>query len=247
MPKLSKRSYEKEILDGDDSPFEDIKQNMHELDVINTWLGGHQITIKGLQQLINRVSHPQVLSLSKDGVAHPHTINICEIGCGGGDNLRVIQQYCKKKNIHITLLGVDINPHCIAYAQSRKENEGIEFICSDYATASFIQKPDIIFSSLFCHHFTEDELQFQFVWMKNNSTLGFFVNDLHRHPLAYHSIKFLTGLFSKSSLVKNDAPLSVARGFKKNELAELLQQSSIIQYQLKWKWAFRWLLIFKHE
>jgi SAM-dependent methyltransferase len=234
MPDLSNRSYQKELLDGDDILFDDIKQNMHELDVINTWLGGHQITIKGLQQFISGLSRTQ-------------TLHICEIGCGGGDNLRAIQHYCKKKRINIKLIGVDINPHCIAYAQSRKENEGIQFICSDYATASFTQKPDILFSSLFCHHFTDDELQQQFAWMKKQSTLGFFVNDLHRHPLAYHSIKILTSVFSKSYLVKNDAPLSVARGFKKNELVELLQQSSIIHYQLKWKWAFRWLLIFKHD
>ena len=234
MPDLSKRSYQKELLDGDDIPFEDIKQNMHELDVINTWLGGHQITIEGLVQLMSGVNHLQ-------------TMHICEIGCGGGDNLRVIQQYCKKKSINIKLIGIDINPHCISYARSRKENEGIEFICSDYSKAMFTQKPDIIFSSLFCHHFTEDELQQQFVWMKNNSTLGFFVNDLHRHLLAYHSIKLLTTLFSKSYLVKNDAPLSVARGFKKDELIEILQQSSIIHYQLKWMWAFRWLLIYKHD
>jgi SAM-dependent methyltransferase len=234
MPDLSKRSYQKEILDGDDSPFEDIKQNMHELDVINTWLGGHQITIKGLQQLMSGVSHPKQLS-------------ICEIGCGGGDNLRVIQQYCKKKSITVKLTGVDINPHCIAYARSRKENEGIEFICSDYSTVALAQKPCIIFSSLFCHHFTDEELQQQFVWMKNHSTIGFFVNDLHRHLLAYHSIKLITRFFSKSYLIKNDAPLSVTRGFKKNELTELLKQSSIINYQLKWMWAFRWLLIVKHD
>lgn len=231
MPDLSKRSYQKELLDGDDSPFEDIKQNMHELDVINTWLGGHQITIKGFKHLMSRVGQS-------------HIVHICEIGCGGGDNLRIIQQYCKKRSIPVKLTGVDINPHCIAYAQSRKENEGIEFICSDYTTVTFSEKPDIIFSSLFCHHFTEDELQQQFVWMKNHSTIGFFVNDLHRHPLAYHSIKLLTTLFSKSYLVKNDAPLSVARGFKKNELTELMQQSSIIHYQLIWMWAFRWLLIY---
>jgi SAM-dependent methyltransferase len=242
MPDLSNRSYQKEILDGDDSPFEDIKQNMRELDVINTWFGGHQITIKGFQHFISRVSHPPAF-----GVAHPQTLHICEIGCGGGDNLRVIQQFCKKKSINIKLIGIDINPHCIAYAQSRKENEGIEFICSDYSTADFTQKPDIIFSSLFCHHFNEDELQFQFMWMKNNSTLGFFVNDLHRYPLAYYSIKLLTSLFSKSYLVKNDAPLSVARGFKREELIQLCNRSSINNYHLKWMWAFRWLLIYKHD
>ncbi|QNA43780.1 methyltransferase domain-containing protein [Lacibacter sediminis] len=247
MPDLTKRSYQKELLDGDDILFDDIKQNMQELDVINTWLGGHQITIKGFQHFISRLSHPPVLSLSKDGVAHPQTLQICEIGCGGGDNLRAIQQYCKKKNINIKLIGIDINPHCIAYAHSRRENEGIEFICSDYSTAAFTQKPDIIFSSLFCHHFSEDELQFQFMWMKNNSTLGFFVNDLHRHVLAYYSIKLLTNLFSKSYLVKNDAPLSVARGFKREELIQLCDRPSINNHQLKWMWAFRWLLIYKHD
>lgn len=231
MRNLSNRSYQKELLDGDAIPFEDIKQNMHELDIINTWLGGHQITIKGLACLLGEVQQSTSLL-------------ICEIGCGGGDNLRAIQQYCKKKNINVKLIGIDINPHCIAYAQARKENTGIEFICSDYATVSFAQKPDILFSSLFCHHFTEDELKHQLMWMRNHSTIGFFVNDLHRHSLAYHSIKLLTRIFSKSYLVKNDAALSVARGFTRAEWKVLLKQSLIHHYQLKWMWAFRWLLIF---
>lgn len=234
MPDLSKRSYQKELLDGDAIPFEDIKQNMKELDVINNLLGGHKITIQGVKYLLS-------------GVSRSNTLLICEIGCGGGDNLRIIQQYCKRKKIHVQLIGIDINPHCITYAKSRRENEGIVFICSDYATAALTQKPQIVFSSLFCHHFTEDELQRQFGWMKNNSSLGFFVNDLHRHPLAYHSIKCLTTLFSTSYLVKNDAPLSVARGFKQKELRALAEESSIIHYQLKWRWAFRWLLIVKHD
>lgn len=234
MPDLSKRSYQKELLDGEAIPFADIKQNMHELDVINTWLGGHEITIQGVKCLLRDVSRSI-------------TLLICEIGCGGGDNLRIIQQYCKRKRINVQLIGIDINPHCITYAKSRRENEGIEFICSDYATAALTQKPHIIFSSLFCHHFTEDELQRQFGWMKHNSTVGFFVNDLHRHPLAYYSIKCLTTLFSTSYLVKNDAPLSVARGFKQKELLALAEQSCISHYQLKWRWAFRWLLIVKHD
>ena len=56
---------------------------------------------------------------------------------------------------------------------------------------------------------------------------GFFINDLHRHPLAYHSIRILTSLFSKSYLVKNDAPLSVLRGFKKKELEDLLIKQAL--------------------
>ena len=80
-------------------------------------------------------------------------------------------------------------------------------------------------------------------WMKTQSKIGFFINDLHRHMLAYFSIKMLTALFSKSYLVKNDAPLSVRRGFRKNEIKFYLSAAGNAAYSIEWKWAFRWLII----
>jgi SAM-dependent methyltransferase len=232
---FSVRSYQKELLDRDDIPFADIKQNMKELDFINAKLGGHKITLEGIKSMIKR--------MKKTSNGNNQRLSILEIGCGGGDNLRVIKKYCEKRNINVQLSGVDINPHCIEFARSRKENEGIEFISSDYKLIDPILQPDIIFNSLFCHHFTDNEMTEILTWMKQHSTVGFFINDLHRHPLAYYSIKWLTGLFSKSYMVKNDAPLSVLRGFKRGELETFNVQCSILNAQLKWKWAFRWLLI----
>lgn len=84
-------------------------------------------------------------------------------------------------------------------------------------------------------------------WMKQNSNLGFFINDLHRHQIAYHFIKFVTKLFSKSYLVKNDGPLSVLRAFKKNEWVDILNKSGIKNYTIQWKWAFRLLIIVHNE
>jgi hypothetical protein len=106
----------------------------------------------------------------------------------------------------------------------------------------FDQPPDIIFSSLFCHHFTNEELERQLQWMQRHARVGFFVNDLHRHPLAYYSIKWLTAIFSKSYLVKNDAPLSVLRGFSRKEWQQLLNNAGIVNFSVSWKWAFRWLV-----
>ena len=129
----------------------------------------------------------------------------------------------------------------------QKKNTSIpdeNFISSDYKNVDFgNDKPDIIFSSLFCHHFTDEELITMLQWMKRNSTLGFFINDLHRHPLAYHFIKLATNLFSKSYLVKNDAPLSVLRGFKKMEWENIFSNAAIKNYTIKWKWAFRYLIV----
>ena len=235
MSKFSHRSAAKELLDQENIPFEDIRRNMQELDFINRYLGGHQITLAGIR------------SLDSSSVSFTSPLHICEIGCGGGDNLRVIKKYLDGKGISAVYTGIDLNPHCIAYAESRKENTGITFTCSDYKNAVFTSKPHIVFSSLFCHHFTNTELSPQWQWMKDNASIGFFVNDLHRHPLAYYSIRWLTRWFSKSYLVKNDAPLSVLRGFHKSELNALKNVLLPGNITLDWKWAFRWLLVYKHE
>ena len=217
-------------MDRNDIPFEDIKRNMQELDFINRKLGGHDITLDGIVALI------------KDKVIFNQMLYIVEIGCGGGDNLRAIKEWAQYIKLPVKLLGIDINEECIAYAREQKRNAGIELIHSNYRSVELMPRPDIIFSSLFCHHFTDEELVAQLKWMNKNSLVGFFINDLHRHPLAYYSIKMLTKLFSRSYLVKNDAPLSVLRGFKRTDWENLFVQAGIENYHCQWRWAFRWLV-----
>jgi SAM-dependent methyltransferase len=225
---FSERSYEKELLDRKDIPFEDIAQNMHELNFINTYLGGHAITRTGFKHLLQ----------------NKREITVCEIGCGGGDNLWAIEQYCQKNNITASYIGIDINADCLAVAKSKLSGTKVKLIAADYKSVGFVDnKPGIIFSSLFCHHFTNEEIVSMLQWMKANAAIGFFINDLHRHPVAYYSIKFLSSIFSNSYLVKNDAPLSVKRGFKKQEWQQLMNKAGIHQYRIQWKWAFRWLLL----
>ena len=84
-------------------------------------------------------------------------------------------------------------------------------------------------------------------WQKKNSSLGFFVNDLHRHWLGFYLIRYITKFFSRSYLVKNDASLSVARSFRKEDWQQLLKESGIDRYSISWQWAFRWLVTVKHE
>jgi 2-polyprenyl-3-methyl-5-hydroxy-6-metoxy-1,4-benzoquinol methylase len=235
MINLQSRSYKKELLDSDNIPFADIRQNMKELNSINTLLGGHAISQKGLKKLADK--YPKNQSLS-----------ICEIGCGGGDNLLALSKWCIKNNIRADFTGIDIKGSCIDYAKKQCSHINATWIASDYREITFSSsKPHIIFSSLFCHHFSEAELNIMLQWMKVNCTTGFFINDLHRHPLAYYAIKLMTQLFSKSYLVKNDAPLSVARGFTKKEWQCIFNTAGIQPYQLSWQWAFRHLIIYYNE
>ena len=227
MIDYSHRSYQKEFLDGSNIPFKDIAANMKELDFINTHLGGHSISIKGFKKL----------------AGNKNKISVCEIGCGGGDNLNAISKFCNKNNIEATFTGIDMNVDCIDFAKQKSQIDTVNFIVSDYSLINLeSNKPNIIFSSLFCHHFTDDELIKMLQWMNENSTVGFFINDLHRHPLAYNFIKYAAKFFSKSYLVKNDAPLSVLRGFRKNEWQDIFERAGISNYSIQWKWAFRFLI-----
>lgn len=227
-PDLSKRSYEKELLDGEGLPFSAIERNMLELDFINTWLGGHAISIRGL-------------ALLADGRQRLH---ICEIGCGGGDNLRVLDRWCRRRGVETRITGIDSNEHCIEVARRRWKGDNADWVHSDYRAVSFGgERPDIVFSSLFCHHFTDEELIPQLRWMEGQAGVGWFINDLHRHRAAYHAIRLLTGWFSSSYLVKNDAPLSVLRGFRRREWEDLLGRAGVGGWSVKWKWAFRWLIV----
>ncbi len=235
MVNLKERSSIKELLDDDDIPFADIKQNMKELNTINTFLGGHGITLAGVKRMLKQLTANNL-------------ITICEIGCGGGDNLRAINNWCIKNKIQVQLIGIDIKKECIDFAKLQCAHLDAKWIHNDYATVSFgTTKPDIIFSSLFCHHFSNADLVKMLNWMKLNCSKGFFINDLHRHPLAYYSIRWITQLFSSSYLVKNDAPLSVARSFVRNEWHALFDTNGIKNYTIQWKWAFRFLIIYSHE
>jgi 2-polyprenyl-3-methyl-5-hydroxy-6-metoxy-1,4-benzoquinol methylase len=223
MFNFAHRSYTLELLDQPNISAADIYTNMHELNIINTWLGGHATTIKGFA------------SLSKNQTQ----LSVCEIGCGGGDNINAIYAYCQKHNINATFTGIDYNEHCIEFAKKKYSHLPAQWICAD-AFAADTQAYDIIFTSLFCHHFKENDVQRLAVLMQRKSRLGYFINDLQRNRIAYASIKILTSLFSKSHLVKNDAPLSVQRGFLRSELQHLFSGAKVM-----WCWAFRYLVVFK--
>jgi len=229
---FKQRSNQKELLDADDIPRDLLYQNLKELEVVNKWLGGLNITLAGLKATLR-----------------PHVpVKIADIGCGGGDALRAMARYSKRKGHKVEFVGIDLKRDCIDFARHTcADLPEIDFIEADYrdairADASITH----VHAALFCHHLTDQQLVELFRFCREEGKT-LFINDLQRHPLAYYSIRFLTRLFRGSSLVKHDAPLSVLRGFKRKELVELLEKAGIRNYSIRWKWAFRYLIIVPHE
>ena len=227
---LKFRSNEKEYLDNNNIETKDLYQNLIELDIINNRLGGYNATKKGLESIL-KTGNP--------------VKTVLDIGFGGGDSIKQMQKYCEKKNVKMFFYGVDLKNDCINYSEKNlSELSNKQLICDDYRNISseLLKKIDVIHCSLFLHHLKDEEIIELFKFCKSNNCI-ILANDLERNWFAYYSIKFLTAIFSKSYLVKNDAPISVKRGFRKRELITLLEKAGYKNYSVKWSWAFRYILI----
>jgi 2-polyprenyl-3-methyl-5-hydroxy-6-metoxy-1,4-benzoquinol methylase len=232
MPDLTERSSAAEIMDDLESSGPDLHQALRELETINYLLGGNYVTLSGIKQLIERsqLSEP---------------ITIVDLGCGSGDMLRWIRRWLEKKKIKAGLKGVDANPNVVKYATAHTPPsceivyETINIFSNEFKALKF----DIVTGTLFFHHFTNTELIDFFKQLRAQASVGLIINDIHRHWFSYHSIKWLTKLFSKSAMVRHDAAQSVLRAFTKDDWLDILRQSGITHYRIKWCWAFRWQVI----
>lgn len=232
MPDFSNRSTAIEIMDDLNCSGPVVDQTLIEIEFINKWLGGNAVTLSGFQEILKQLPNNK-------------SLKIADLGCGGGEMLKLVAQKLREQQRAASLTGIDANPNIVAFAEKHAEDypeinfKTLNILSEDFKKESY----DIVLATLFFHHFTKEELIATFRLFKNNLRCAVVMNDLHRHGLAYYSIKLLTRLFSKSEMVKYDAPLSVYRGFTRSELQEILQAAGIQHYSLRWRWAFRWQLI----
>lgn len=207
-----------------------VDQTLVELDYINYWLGGDWISLEGLKRFINRSKKP---------------FSIIDLGCGSGTLLsKMVKKYQKQLKSGV---GIDANGYILKnarnYQKTFKQLSFVQLNVLDTDDKNF--NCDILHASLFLHHFSHDELVVLFKIFRHQVRQGMIISDLHRHWLAYYSIKLLTRWFSKSTMVQNDGPLSVMRGFRRQEWIQIFEDSHITNYKIRWKWAFRWQIIIK--
>ena len=232
MPDFSHRSSGNELMDDLDASGGQLHQTLRELDAINYVLGGNYVTLNGLTQLLDRLNAEKQL-------------HIADLGCGSGDMLTLIRRLLVKRDRDAALTGIDANPNVIRYAQMhtpaacRIDYEVLNIFSQEFKDRKF----DIVIGTLFFHHFTTLDLIGFFNQLKDQVSVGLIINDIHRHWFAYYTIKWLTRFFSRTAMVKHDAPVSVLRAFKKHELVDILHHAGLINYRIKWRWAFRWQVV----
>jgi len=218
------RSYKPEMMDDFSIEDDRIDRALEELKLVNRFLGGISTTGSAINKLV-KANHPM------------NELKILDVGSGASDILVALKR--KFKDLEIT--SIDINKRASRYL---KNDSFINYIvCGDVKAIPFKDsKFDLIHASLFFHHFKEEEIKNILTNLSPLCKHAIIINDLRRSIFALFGIKLLTGLFSRSDMVKSDAPLSVKRGFTKTELKNIMDELNY-NYIIKRKWAFRWCLI----
>jgi ubiquinone/menaquinone biosynthesis C-methylase UbiE len=195
--KFYQRSKQSELMDDFNRPDSEFDQAYRELEIINRRLGG----IRAIERFLPDRSNLLML----------------DVAAGGCD---VSEALLEKRAASIVVL--DMNPKGFRFARRSRP------VVADAMELPFPDNTfDVVMASLFFHHLSDDQCVQALVNMWRVSQNLVIVNDLHRHPVAYFSIRALAGQFSKSIMVRHDGPLSVLRAFRPDELLQFAKRADI--------------------
>jgi 2-polyprenyl-3-methyl-5-hydroxy-6-metoxy-1,4-benzoquinol methylase len=197
-----------ELMDGDCS-YEDFRDCLRSLETVNRWLLGYRPTMVWLERLLHGLSDP---------------IHIVDVGFGGGDLLRRIAGWARRRGVAVHLTGIDLNPYAArAAAESTPKELGITWVTGD-AMAYRSEKPmDIVVSSLLAHHLEDEEIVALLKWMEATVQVGWFINDLERSEWSSR----MFGWVRWHWLVRHDGPVSFRRAFRKEDWVRLLAAAKV--------------------
>ena len=219
-----KRYSQPELMDDFSIQDERVDLALRELRLINYFLGGNNGSKRGVSKMISNLPDDKIYLL--------------DAGSGSSDVLDDL----KKKYKSVKVISLDRNKRVCNFLK-RNNNFKPMVVCADAFNLPFKDKSvDIIHTSLFLHHFDSSSLNSVLTKFNKVAKYGIVINDLQRSLLAFLGIKILTMLFSRSELVKSDAPVSVRKGFIKSELIDLLKEVHFPNCEIEKKWAFRWIV-----
>ncbi len=217
MPDFSKRDTTPELMDTEKVDYESFRSCLVELTQANELSLAYRPTLAFFRRLAREGRFPQ-----------DRPLRVIDAGSGYGDMGRKLDRWAMKRGHSIEIVGVDMNPWSArAAAEATEPARPLRWVTSnlfDYTASA-----DVIMCSLFAHHLP-DPLLIRFLqWMEDNARIGWFINDLERHPLPYYFVKFAFWAARRHKFMKHDGPVSVASAFKKRDWARYLAEAGIPQ------------------
>ena len=228
---LSKRSEQPELMDDFKEGLQALRIVFDDINRVNTILGGNNITVNAVARLLKE--NPQA------------SYTIVDMGCGDGNILREVAQYCRKNNHTVRLVGIDLNQEALQLAtDASSDYPEIEYQHRDILQLKSTDlNCDIVINTLCMHHFIDRDLLTFLEKFNELARIAVVINDLQRSRWAYYLFKLFSAIFIKTKTAKIDGLISISKGFVKPDLIQYSEKLPDIQHEIKWKWAFRYVWI----
>jgi SAM-dependent methyltransferase len=204
------RVLKSELLETADPVLAD--RNLRDIARINSWFGGHRALLRVLKDL----APPQ------------KQFSILDVGAGSGDMGKCIRQRFQ----NATVVSLDHHSFHLRRASGPR-------LAADAFQLPFLPKTfDFVLCSSVLHHFSDCEVIELIAELRRFARHALIVLDLERHTLAYHFLPITRRLFGWSALTVHDGSISVAAGFRPEELAHLayVAVANPVVVQRHWPW-----------
>jgi ubiquinone/menaquinone biosynthesis C-methylase UbiE len=168
------------------------------------------------------------------------TISILDLGTGSGDIPQALRQI--RPELELRIIALDRDPTAVASAYQR----ALEVVQGDALKLPFDdQSIDLVIAVKFAHHFHGPALDLLLDEMARVARHRVVILDIRRHWLAYHGFRAWSLIFTKNRLVRHDGPLSVLRGFTRDELLATAKPFSRFDWIVRSYFGFQLALVGK--
>jgi SAM-dependent methyltransferase len=223
------RIYQQELLDAGDGTDDEVVGNLSDLRRLNQLLGGTRAVVEAVSESFD--------SSRKD-------MSLLDVGTGSADIPSAVAARLRSLDVNPSITAMDMSERNLRLTRARlKIDESLALVRADAFQLPFADRSfDFVIASQFLHHFREDEILRLLREFARVARIKIIVHDLMRNLAPYYFMRAAGAVF-ESRLTRNDAPVSVLRGFTAKELRQLARLSGLTRFRVRRVFPYRLLMI----
>jgi 2-polyprenyl-3-methyl-5-hydroxy-6-metoxy-1,4-benzoquinol methylase len=177
--------------------------------------------------------------IEADRATPQRPLHLLDVACGDGAILRALVRRARGRFFGT---GIDISPTAIDQA-TRNAAPHLRFLRHDALDpATELPAADVVISSLFLHHLTNDQVVDLLSRMGRAARRQIIVSDLQRSRLSWILVWIAARLVTRSPVVHHDSARSVEAAWKPSELLSLARRAGLRDVQVAWAMPCRLIL-----
>lgn len=233
LPDLSRRRLQPELMDD---PALDAHRHRKALESLRR--------VNVLSATAGRVWE-EVLSL---GPVRTRPFRVLDVACGGGDVVLELKRRAESAGLPLEVHGCDRSALALDHARKAAEKASLDvrFLELDAVEGDLPRGYDLVCSSLFLHHLTED-VAVGFLRATREVAPALFVQDLRRTRTGYLLALLTLNTLARSDVARVDGLRSVAGAFTLAETRRLAERAGLSGFSLQRCWPQRFVLTWRRR